>query len=148
MANSMNGEAAFVITDMTVGFMRNPLGIETDSVFFGWKMDSDLIGEMQAAYRIWVLTDGGLSVWDSGKQAAAVSTGIACEGRLAERTRYRLAGLEKYALYADEGRCSCSHISDGEEAGGREGMQGKAVYYGAGGVSGLYQRQAGGGDTG
>lgn len=89
MANSMNGEAAFVIRDMTVGFMRNPLGIETDSVFFGWKMDSDLIGEMQAAYRIWVLTDGGLSVWDSGKQAAAVSTGIACEGRLAERTRYR-----------------------------------------------------------
>ncbi|MGN1098344.1 MAG: hypothetical protein ACI4SS_05555, partial [Clostridia bacterium] len=45
-------EPQIKIVDMTTEYQTNPLGIDTDCVRFGWKMESDKIGSRQTAYEI------------------------------------------------------------------------------------------------
>jgi len=66
------------IVDMTVNYQATPLGIETDNLRFGWKMDSNIIGQGQQAYQIVVKagkTDGPV-VWDSGQCDSGISVSI------------------------------------------------------------------------
>ena len=75
---SAAGEAAFSISGMTKQYLENPVGIETDSVNFGWQMNSKVIGKMQSAYQIQVFRSGeNEPVWDSGKVESGDSVGIA-----------------------------------------------------------------------
>lgn len=43
------------ITGLTTEYLSNPIGIDTDSVHFGWQMDSNRIGAKQTAYQVRVL---------------------------------------------------------------------------------------------
>ena len=77
------------ITGLTVNYQTNPLGIEAEGVRFAWQMDSTVVGAKQSAYQIKVFSEEGDEVWDSGKVESDKSTGIACGGSIAERSRYR-----------------------------------------------------------
>lgn len=44
-----------------------PLGIACEHQAFSWKMQSDIIGQRQTAYRIVVKSADGKTAWDSGK---------------------------------------------------------------------------------
>lgn len=82
-------EAAFSVSGMTTEYLANPVGIETDSVHFGWQMNSKIIGKMQSAYQIQVFRAGEETpVWDSGKVESSDSIGIACGAALEEGTAY------------------------------------------------------------
>lgn len=76
------------ITGLTAEYQTSPLGIEASGVHFGWKMESDVIGARQTAYQIKVTAEDQSVAWDSGKVESDRSTGIACQGSLAERTGY------------------------------------------------------------
>ena len=84
-------EADFSISGMTTEYLTNPVGIEADSVHFGWQMNSNIIGKMQSAYQIQVFQSGEKTpVWDSGKVESSDSMGIAYGGEtpLEEGTAY------------------------------------------------------------
>ena len=84
-------EAAFSIGGMTTEYLQNPIGVETDSVHFGWKMQANVIGKMQSAYQIKVFRgEDDALVWDSGKVESGVSVGIPYTGdtTLEEGTAY------------------------------------------------------------
>ncbi|MCU6687080.1 family 78 glycoside hydrolase catalytic domain [Dorea acetigenes] len=87
---AVSDDVRISISDMTTEYMANPIGIETDSVHFGWKLESNGIGTKQTAYQIQV-TESGTSkaVWDSGKVENDKSVGISYGGEaLAEGTAY------------------------------------------------------------
>lgn len=68
----------------------NPMGIDTPTPSFSWKMASDKVGQKQTAYQIAVETADGTQVWDSGVVKSAVSVDIPYGGKaLASSTRYR-----------------------------------------------------------
>lgn len=77
------------VTHLTTNYQTNPIGIETEKIRFAWQMDSTVIGAKQSAYQIKVFAEDGSAVWDSGKTDSDCSTGIACEGEIAERSIYR-----------------------------------------------------------
>ncbi len=88
---SVSANAGTNIVDLTVNYQTEPLGIETDTPGFGWRMESDAIGKKQSAYRIIVSRDenGKDVVWDSGKVESEYSVGIAYGGaELEQATRY------------------------------------------------------------
>ncbi|MDO4563735.1 MAG: family 78 glycoside hydrolase catalytic domain [Clostridia bacterium] len=79
------------ISDLTVNYQTNPLGVEPDKICFAWKMKSDVIGKMQSAYRIKVSTDyeGREIIWDSDKIDSGYSVGIPYSGELlSDAVRY------------------------------------------------------------
>ena len=78
---AVSDDVRISISDMTTEYMANPIGIETDSVHFGWKLESNGIGTKQTAYQIQV-TESGTSkaVWDSGKVENDKSVGISYGG--------------------------------------------------------------------
>jgi len=79
------------ITNPTVNYMTDPLGVDKTDVRFGWQMESKVIGQAQKSYQIKVTktTTDGAVVWDSGKVNSAVSVGIPYNGSsLAVETRY------------------------------------------------------------
>lgn len=85
-------EAAFSVSGMTTEYLQDPVGIEADSVHFGWQMDSGIIGKMQSAYQIQVYRAGNDEpVWDSGKVESRDSVGIPYGGGtpLEEGTAYQ-----------------------------------------------------------
>lgn len=85
-------EAAFSVSGMTTEYLQDPVGIEADSVHFGWQMDSGIIGKMQSAYQIQVYRAGNDEpVWDSGKVESSDSVGIPYGGGtpLEEGTAYQ-----------------------------------------------------------
>ena len=63
------------IYDVRVNDMVNPIGIEYASPVFSWKVQTDVVGWMQTAYRI-VVSQSDAVVWDSGKVESDVSVGI------------------------------------------------------------------------
>ncbi len=75
--------ADFKITNLTVGYMTDPIGIDTDRVRFGWQMQSVTIGIHQSAYEISVY-DGDDAVWSSGKTESGASVGIEYGGKALE----------------------------------------------------------------
>ena len=68
------------IVDTTTNYRENPIGIDTDSLRFGWRMESNLIGQQQAAYEInlYKASDSSKAIWTTGKVDDGVSTGIRC----------------------------------------------------------------------
>jgi len=70
------------IVGLTVNFKEQPLGIETDNLRFGWKMESPVIGQGQKAYQIVITKDepNGAVVWDSGKVQSGVSASVPFTG--------------------------------------------------------------------
>lgn len=87
VAQSVAGETK--VTGLTTNYQTNPLGIETSNIRFGWQMDAKVIGARQTAYQVRVYGEDQSLAWDSGKVESSQSTGIACEGTIAERTAYR-----------------------------------------------------------
>ncbi|MBN2028817.1 family 78 glycoside hydrolase catalytic domain [bacterium] len=78
-----------IITDLTVNYVENPIGIERNHVLFGWKMASNLIGQAQTAYQISVKEANGNEIWNSGLVAGNLSVAIPYAGpELALEMRY------------------------------------------------------------
>lgn len=81
-------QARTQITDLTTEYVTNPIGIDPDSIHFGWKMQSNVIGAEQTAYQINV-SKGEALVWDSGRIESSASVGITYGGdTLEEGTAY------------------------------------------------------------
>ena len=80
----------FLVTDLQVDYMTTPLGIDTQSPRFGWKMQSDAYDQHQASYRILVReANSGTLVFDSGNCLTDVSVGVVYRGEpLKPCTRY------------------------------------------------------------
>ena len=82
------------ITNLTVNYQQNPIGIE-NTPQFGWRMESDVEGQLQTAYRIVVAKtakqlEAQEYVWDSGKRTSGISVAIPYEGAdLMSETSYR-----------------------------------------------------------
>lgn len=79
------------ISDMTTEYLKDPVGIDTNSVHFSWKLESNGIGTQQMAYQIQVTKAGNskTTVWDSGKVESDQSVGIPYAGdSLEEGTAY------------------------------------------------------------
>lgn len=77
------------VTRLTTNYQTNPIGIEAEKIRFSWQMDSAVIGAKQSAYQVKVAAEDGSEVWDSGKVESDCSTGIACGGKISERSIYR-----------------------------------------------------------
>ena len=76
------------IIGLTTEYMKNPIGIDTGRIRFGWKMESQKIGTMQSAYQVKVYKENGDLAWDSGKVKDDKSSGISCEDQLEEGSIY------------------------------------------------------------
>ena len=76
------------IVDTTTNYRENPIGIDTDSLRFGWRMESNLIGQQQAAYEInlYKASDSSKAIWTTGKVDDGVSTGILYNGEPLDAT--------------------------------------------------------------
>ena len=69
--------------------MHHPLSIEIAQPRFGWKLHSELQGDLQTAYRIIVFSSKGI-VWDSGKVDSEQSQWVVYQGdTLQPATSYR-----------------------------------------------------------
>ena len=67
----------FRLTDLQVDYMTNPMGIDTPSPRFSWKMESRKYAQSQVSYRIVVSElPSGVCVWDSGTVPSGKSVGI------------------------------------------------------------------------
>ena len=90
---SCNRTPETFLTDLQVDYMTTPLGTETLTPHFSWKMVSDRYGAHQTAWRICVVEKAtGATVWDSGQESGVpgdMSVGIAYAGEsLKPCTRY------------------------------------------------------------
>jgi len=83
-----------VIQNLQVCHLENPLGLDEQQPVFSWRMESERRGSCQTAYRITVAKGRGALnqgdyVWDSGKIAQGISTGISYSGEeLEPKSRY------------------------------------------------------------
>ena len=59
-------ENSIYLYDLRTNGRIRPLGIDCEHQAFSWKMQSDVIGQRQTAYRIVVKKTDGRMVWDSG----------------------------------------------------------------------------------
>ena len=76
------------LSDLTIEYKHEPLGLDEIQPRFGWKLDSDRQGTLQTAYRL-QLSCGSESVWDSGRVESAQSILIEYLGpNLTPRTEY------------------------------------------------------------
>ncbi len=91
----------------------NPLGIDTPTPSFSWKMASDVVGQKQTAYQIFVKTEDGKTVWDSGTVSSALSVDIPYEGEtLTSGTRYHW----QVAVWDKDGTKTLSPVASLETA--------------------------------
>ena len=81
------------INNLQVEYTTNPIGLDTDSIHFGWQMDNlTQRGQSQTAYQIMVasskenLDAGNYDMWDSGKIDSTISVAIPYEGKTLEAT--------------------------------------------------------------
>ena len=84
----------FIIRQCSCNQQENPLGMDCNPCF-GWKMDSDVSGDTQKAYRIVVsgearLAEDGIGdLWDSGQIEGNGNINVPYQGKaLLPRTRY------------------------------------------------------------
>ncbi|WP_417955867.1 family 78 glycoside hydrolase catalytic domain [Flavobacterium sp. ZS1P14] len=83
--------AQFHLTKLQTEYQETPLGIDIKKPVFSWQMKADAIlrGLSQKAYRIQVIDESGLTVWDSKKIMSGTSIGIPYNGEgLRATTRY------------------------------------------------------------
>ena len=89
------------ITNLKTNYIRNPIGVDDESILFSWQMNSEEQGKSQSAYRIAVYEcDQGnreqddaiaseICVWDSGKVESSLSVAVPYEGeQLKPQTGY------------------------------------------------------------
>ena len=89
------------ITNLKTNYIRNPIGLDDESILFSWQMNSEEQGKSQSAYRIAVYEcDQGnreqddaiaseICVWDSGKVEGSLSVAVPYEGeQLKPQTGY------------------------------------------------------------
>tara|TARA_R110000764_G_scaffold175707_2_gene262034 strand:- start:820 stop:4446 length:3627 start_codon:yes stop_codon:yes gene_type:complete len=77
--------------ELTVEYLKNPLGIDVKTPRFSWQMKSikNEVGQFQTAYQIKVISENGEIVWDSRKVTSDVSLAITYTGgKLKPMTRY------------------------------------------------------------
>lgn len=80
-----------VITGLTVNYEKDPVGIG-QSPQFGWRLESDMQGQLQTAYRIVVAESGEQLggqeyVWDSGRIESGISAAVPYGGPALEPER-------------------------------------------------------------
>ena len=74
---ALSGWSQTRIKDLKVQNTKEPIAVEDSRPVFSWKMESDITGQHQTAYRINVIRESdGSTIWDSGKVADGASTGI------------------------------------------------------------------------
>ena len=81
----------FRIFDLRTEAMLNPLGIDIEEPAFSWKLESDIRGFKQTAYRVLVSKDCGFKdiVWDSEKTVSDIQKVILYKGeKLLPSQRY------------------------------------------------------------
>jgi len=78
--------AALKPCDMRVNYLSSPVGIDRPPVF-SWRLSSDVMADCQSAYQIEVATDGGETVWDSGKVASTEPYGVIYGGTPLQSSR-------------------------------------------------------------
>lgn len=89
------------ITNLKTNYIRNPIGVDDESILFSWQMNSEEQDKSQSAYRITVYEcnqgnreqDDAIAseicVWDSGKVESSLSVAISYEGeQLKSQTGY------------------------------------------------------------
>ena len=76
------------ITDLTVNYRENPLSIDTVPRF-GWKMQSEIIGQRQTAYEISVFEEDSNAPIYTKKVAGDLSVGILYDGDYSLKTGTR-----------------------------------------------------------
>lgn len=74
-------ESQLEISNLTVEYLQNPTGIDSESPRFGWQLTSSGNGTYQSAYQIKV-TNAGQEVWNSGKQVSNKSQLIPYRGKM------------------------------------------------------------------
>ena len=79
------------ITGLTVNYAENPIGIG-HTPRFGWRMESDVEGQQQTAYRIlvagsWEQLQKQDYVWDSGRMESGISVAVPYDGGTLEPER-------------------------------------------------------------
>ena len=78
------------IYDFTIEYQREPKGLGVKKPRFSWKLESEERNVLQAAYHLWVFSDGK-PVWDSGRMDSAQSVLIPYGGlELSEETEYQV----------------------------------------------------------
>ena len=83
------GDGKMTLYDLRTDDLRDPVGIDSETPDFSWKMESDVIGQKQTAYRI-VVKNGDATVWDSGKVESSDSVDIRYAGETLESsTEYK-----------------------------------------------------------
>lgn len=95
------------VTGLQTEYQECPLGLDTKSPCFNWKLDSDGKNVLQTAYELDVSTDESFSriVYSSGKVLSGVSVGIPYKGgELLARTRY----FWKVKVWDNRGRSAVS----------------------------------------
>jgi alpha-L-rhamnosidase len=87
--------SGMVVTEITCNYLKNPLGVETQSPCLSWVLDSHERDQCQTAYRILVASSEELlnadygDTWDSGRIESSQSIHVSYDGkRLASRQRY------------------------------------------------------------
>jgi len=89
--NANTIQAATVIKNLRVEYMKNPIGIDVANPRFSWEIESDVTGMKQNACEIILSYDesGSDVVWDSGIMQSGQSIGITYGGTaLSPSTRY------------------------------------------------------------
>ena len=80
------------VTDLKYGYQTNPLGTDSESPAFSWKIRSSARNVLQSAYQIKLYTGEGASrslIWDSEKQSGDQSAFVSYTGSpLKATTRY------------------------------------------------------------
>lgn len=90
-ASAQTKEPKTQLTSLTTNYQKNPIGIESDQIRFGWNMQSNLIGQAQKEYQISLKkgSNQGEEIWNSGTVQSARSTAIPYTGPALElETRY------------------------------------------------------------
>jgi len=91
---SFSANAQNAAVNLSVEFMKEPLGIDTARPRLSWELPSPERGAWQSAYQIFLSAnasglDPGKALWDSGKVNSSASSGVVYAGpMLMSRTRY------------------------------------------------------------
>ena len=79
---SADSAAQTSILDLTTEYLENPIGIDTDTPRFGWRMQSNLIGQMQQAYEVTLYKESepDNAIWSTGKVESGLSVCVNYDG--------------------------------------------------------------------
>lgn len=74
---SLSAYAHTSVTDLRVQHLAEPLAVEDARPLFSWRMESDVAGQEQKAYRLAVVRESDRrTVWDSGRMESGLSDNI------------------------------------------------------------------------